>query len=121
VVRRSFGKSGSRALRESTLERLPLPRQPAFEALGAVTIAARPQLFAACIAASAAGVGVFDLQEFEIFLPIGSFFGQRGGAEAHLNPLDPAIRQLSRVRHITQVLIASDGAVAERALVNGAL
>jgi hypothetical protein len=105
----------------SALEGLSLSCQPAFEPLGTVTVATRPRFFSARIAASAACMGVLDLQELEIVFPVGPLFRQRRGAEAHLDPFDSAVRQLSGVRHVAQVLIARDGAVTERALVNGAL
>src|SRR5581483_2044338 len=57
-----------------------------------------------------------NLHEVEVLFPILAFFGERRRAVAHFDPLHAAIRQLARGVHVSQVLVASDRPLAERAL-----
>src|SRR5688572_18251089 len=78
------------------------------EALGAVARRARPVLRAVLVTAPAARVGILDGEQIEVRLPVRTFLLQRGGAEAGLHPLHRPIRQLARILHVVQVLVAGD-------------
>src|SRR5437764_10767906 len=88
---------------------------------GAVAIAARPWLGAVQIAAAAARVGVLDSVEREIRLPVVALLGERRRAVADLDPLDAAVLELTRRRHVAQILAAGDGSASERLLFDRAL
>src|SRR5207237_9617856 len=93
--------------------------QPAFEAPGAVAVAARPVLGTVFVPALAARVRVLDGVELEELFPVGPLFRERRGAEAGLHPLDAAVGELARVRHVVQIFAAGDGSFAERGVLDG--
>ena len=76
------------------------------EALRAVALAAGPGLDTVQVAAPAAGVRFLDLQQLEVLLPVGAFLSEGCGAEAHFDPLHPAVGQLTRVGHVAEVLVS---------------
>ena len=101
-------------------ERLPLFTEPALEPFRAIAVAARPGLRAVLVTALAPGVRILDGVELEKFLPVGPLFLQRCGTEAGLDPFDPAVGKLARVRHVVQILVAGDRAGPQRSIVNRA-
>src|SRR5882672_1000006 len=102
------------------LERLPLLTEPLLESLRAVAADARPRFGAVRVAAGAPRVGVPDGVEVEELFPVRTLFGERCRAEAGLHPLHAAVRQLARMRHVAQVLVACHGAVAKRSVLDRA-
>ena len=105
----------------SGLKLAALPFEPPFQTIGAVAAAARPGLFAVEITAPAACVGVLHLKQLEILLPVRALFGQRRGTETDFHPLDPAVPELPRVRHVAKVFVAGNRPGSERPIVDGAL
>jgi len=90
-----------------------------FEAPGAIAIATGPWLGPIPIAAIAAGMSILDAKQLEIFLPILPLFGERRGAKTGLNPMRDAVLGDARLAHVVKIFVARDGALAERAGVNG--
>jgi hypothetical protein len=65
-------------------------------------------------------MSVGHLDEIEVFLPVGLFFGKRPIAETGLNPNGDAGGIDSRFFHIVNVFVPGDRALPERLLVDGA-
>ena len=80
---------------------MPLRLQP----FRAIAVAAGPGIGAVPITAILAVVGVFDAEQFEIFLPIRPLFLQWRGAETGLNPMRGAVVGDAGLLHIVKVLI----------------
>jgi hypothetical protein len=99
-------------------ERLAFRSKPLFEPVGAVAIVTGPILRAVQVTTAAAGVRVLDLQQFEIFFPVGAFFRQRGVAITDFNPLNVSIIELPGILHIPEILVAGNRSAAERTFLN---
>ena len=71
-----------------------------FKPLGAIAISTGPRLGAVMIAAATPIVGVLNLGQIKILLPVGLFFLKRSRAVAHLDPSSSAVLAHTRVFHI---------------------
>src|SRR5262245_14654908 len=100
-------------------ERFSFGRKASFEPSCAIAIVTRPAFRAVQVAAAAACVGILNFQEIEILFPVRTFLIERCGTVADLHPLHPAVGQLTCFFHVPLVLISSDGASPERAIVDG--
>ena len=74
----------------------------------AIAVAAGPGFGPVFVTAVPPGMGIFHAQEIKVFLPIRSFFGQRGIAETSLDPSGNAIRVQARLVHIVNVFVTRD-------------
>src|SRR5439155_17218450 len=99
-------------------EGLAFGSEACFEPRGAVAVDAGPRLGAVQITAPRARVRVLYSHEIEILLPMRPFLLQRRRAEAHLDPLHAAVLELTRLIHVSQILIARDRSFAERAVID---
>ena len=90
------------------------------EPLGAITIATCPRLRSVFLPAVSARVRVLNAQEFEIFLPIRSFFRERWIAKADLDPSRNAVFVDARLLHVLEVFVTGDRTTAKGALINRA-
>ena len=97
----------------------PCPK-PAFKPLRTVAVTTRPRLGAVLVSALGARVRVLDVFEVEELFPVRALFRERRCAEAGLHPLYAAVRELARLRHVAEVLVAGDRALAERAILDRA-
>ena len=79
------------------------------EPLGAITIATCPRLRSVFVPAVSARVRVLNAQEFEIFLPIRSFFRERWIAKADLDPSRNAVFVDARLLHVLEVFVTGNG------------
>ena len=65
--------------------------QTLLQAASAIAIRARPGFGPVEVTAILAIVSIFDRKQFEIFLPIWTFFGERRGTETRLDPMGRTI------------------------------
>jgi len=94
-------------------ERFAALTQAFFEPMRAVAVGAGPGLGAVPVAAILAIVGVFDAEEFEVFLPIGTLLLEWSRAKAGFDPMGCAVVGDSGMFEVVEVLIAGDRALAE--------
>lgn len=90
-----------------------------FEFGGAIAVATGPGFRAVFVATIAAGVGVLDGEEVEVFLPVGSFFVEGRGAETRFDPMGDGVLVDACLLHVVGVFVAGDGAAAEGSGVDG--
>ena len=83
--------------------------QTLLQAASAIAIRARPGFGPVEVAAILAIVSIFDRKQFEIFLPIWTFFGERRGAETRLDPMDRTISADASLLHVINVFVTRDG------------
>jgi hypothetical protein len=88
------------------------------ELFRAIAIAAGPRLDPVFVATIPTGMGVFDAEQMEIFLPIRAFLSERRIAKAALDPGRHAVFTYPRLIHVVQILVAGDRALAERSTFN---
>jgi hypothetical protein len=108
----------SRFTAQTREKRLARALELFFEAARAIALRARPRFGAVQIAAVSTCVRIFDADQIEVFLPIRSLFLERDPAEANLHPMGGAVVSRARLLHIPEILVARDGAAAERAIFN---
>jgi hypothetical protein len=101
-------------------KRITSLREPFFELLCAIALAACPRFLTIQVATIFACVRVFYAKQFEIFFPIGPFLRERRRAEANFHPTHGAIITPSGVFHVPEIFIAGDGTVSQRFCINGA-
>src|SRR5262249_16837035 len=100
------------------------PEWPAFgrefflELFRAIATAARPRFRAIDVAAAAARMRLLDFEEVKIFLPVGSLFSEWLVAIADLDPLHPAVFELARFSHVSEVFTARNRSPAQRSIEN---
>jgi hypothetical protein len=76
-------------------------------------LTASPGFFSVLVAAAAAVMGVLNLGEIEVLLPVGTLFLKGAGAVADLDPSRGSIGKEARVLHVAKIFAFSDGALAE--------
>ena len=88
--------------------------QLVFQALGAITFAARPQLRPVLMPAIFSRMRVFHAEQLEIFFPIRPFLIQRRITETSFDPCGGAGFIQACLLHIIEILITGDVSLAER-------
>jgi len=100
-------------------KRVALLLQPFFKPFGAIAMAARPWLNAVFMTAMLAVVRVLDAQQFEKFLPVGPFLGQRYVAKTGFHPVRHPVVADARLLQVPSIFVAGDRTLAERAVGQG--
>ena len=85
------------------------------EAARAIAVTAGPRLRAIEITAFSSGVGVTNFDQLEVFFPIRAFLFERYAAETHFDPARHPVPGDTRVLHVIEVFVSSNGAATERA------
>src|SRR5690349_24817737 len=89
-------------------ERLALGGEVLFEPVGAVTVVTGPAFRAVQVTTATAGMRVLNLQQVEIFFPVGTFFRQRRVAVTDFDPLNVSVIELPGLLHISEILVSRD-------------
>ena len=93
-------------------KRNPFTCERCFQLLRAVAVGAGPRLSAVLVPTIAPRVGIFDVDELEVLLPVRPLLLEGLRTEADFHPLCASIGEESRLLHVVQVLVAGDGARA---------
>jgi hypothetical protein len=101
-------------------KRITSLREPFFELLCAIALAARPRFLTIQIATIFTCVRVFYAEQFEVFFPIGALLCEWRRAEANFHPTHGAIITQPGVFHVPEIFIAGDGTASQRFFINGA-
>ena len=96
-------------------ERRRLLRQPRFEPLGAVAVAAGPRLGAVFVAAIGSRMGVLNLDQVEELFPVRPLFFQRHVAVTDFDPARRAVVEQAGILHVAQIFALGDRSGAQRA------
>ena len=92
-----------------------LVTQLLFERVRAIAFGTGPRFRSILVSAIPSRMRVLHLEQFKVFLPIGTFFIERSVAETHFNPARRVISCQSCLLHVMQVFVASDGAATKYA------
>ena len=65
-------------------------------------------------------MGVFDAEKVEVFFPVRTFFSEWRDAKTGFHPVGGAVVCEARLLHVVDIFVASDGALAECAVADGA-
>jgi len=90
-----------------------------FQLFRAVAIDAGPGLLAVPVAAGAAVVGILNLHQLEVFLPVWPLFLKRRAAETRLHPAGGPVGAGARRRHVAEIFVSGDRTLPKGAVGNG--